>query len=61
MEVKLHVFLASALDGDEWSTPRHGPFTPKDIAPVPTEWKGWVGFISGLNVVVRIEPRLSSP
>ena len=29
VEVQLHAFLTSALDGGEWSAPRPGRFTPK--------------------------------
>jgi len=28
VEVQLHAFLTSALDGGEWSAPRPGRFTP---------------------------------
>lgn len=44
MEVKLHVFLTSALDGFKWLASRPGQFNPKEWAlvrkPVPTatEW-----------------------
>jgi len=30
----LHVFLTSALEGDEWSDSRPGRFTPRESAPV---------------------------
>jgi hypothetical protein len=33
MEVYLHVFLTSALDGSEWSASRPDPFTPGVRAP----------------------------
>jgi hypothetical protein len=32
VEVQLHAFLNSALDGDEWSTSRPGRFTPRERA-----------------------------
>jgi len=35
MEVWLHVFLTSALDGDEWSASRPSRFTPGKEPPVP--------------------------
>jgi hypothetical protein len=36
LETKLHAFLASALDGGEWSASGSGPFTPwSKIPPVP--------------------------
>jgi hypothetical protein len=28
VEVELHLFLISALDGNEWSASQFGPFTP---------------------------------
>jgi hypothetical protein len=31
-EVKIHIFLTSALTGGEWSASRPGRFTPTDIA-----------------------------
>ena len=34
MEVKLHIFLTSALDGFEWLASRPGHFNPKEGAPV---------------------------
>jgi hypothetical protein len=34
MEVKLHIFLTSALDGFEWLASRPGHFKPKEWAPV---------------------------
>jgi hypothetical protein len=37
------LYLTSALDGDAWSAPRPGRFTPKEIVP-STHWiGGWVG------------------
>jgi len=48
VEVKLHAFLISAIDGDEWSASRLGRFTPS------THWiRGWVGPIAGLDAVVK--------
>jgi hypothetical protein len=42
VEVKLHAFLTSALDGDEWSASRPGRFTPRERVP-STHWiGGWV-------------------
>jgi hypothetical protein len=32
VEVQLHAFLTSALDGGEWSASRPGHFTPKERA-----------------------------
>jgi hypothetical protein len=33
VEVQLHAFLTSALDGGEWSASRPGRFTPVERAP----------------------------
>jgi hypothetical protein len=42
VEVELHIFLTSTLDGDEWSASRPGSFTPGDAAPVPIVLEaGW--------------------
>jgi hypothetical protein len=35
VEVYLHEFSTSALDGGEWLAPRPGHFTPGERAPVP--------------------------
>jgi hypothetical protein len=44
-------FLASALDGDEWSDSRPGRFTPGERVP-ETHWiGGWVGLRTALDVV----------
>jgi hypothetical protein len=53
MEVDLHAFVTSALDGGEWSASRHGRFTPREIAP-GTHWiGGWVGTRAGLDTEVN--------
>jgi len=42
MEVQLHAFLTSALDGGTLSASRSGCFTPRETAP-DTYWTGgWV-------------------
>jgi hypothetical protein len=42
MEVKLHAFLTSALDGGEWSASRPASYTPRERVP-GTHWiGGWV-------------------
>jgi hypothetical protein len=33
VEVQLHAFLTSALDGGEWSASRPGRFTPQGMNP----------------------------
>jgi len=49
VETELHVFLTSALHGDEWSASRPGRFTPD------TPWKrGWVGPRAGLDTEVPL-------
>lgn len=42
-ETHLHSFFASALDADEWSTPRFGRFTIR-VSAVGTHW---IGVLSG--------------
>jgi hypothetical protein len=43
MEVYLHAFLTSALDGGEFSVSRPGRFTPEDIA-LDIYWiREWMG------------------
>jgi len=51
VEVKLHTFLISTLDGGEWSASRR--FTPRERAP-GTHWiGGWVGPRAGLDTLMR--------
>jgi hypothetical protein len=53
VEVQLHAFLTSALDGGEWSTSRPDRFTPGERAP-GTHWiGGWVGSRAVLDAVVK--------
>jgi len=48
MEVELHAFLTSELDGGEWSVLHPGCFTPG------THWRrGWVGPRAGLDTVAK--------
>jgi hypothetical protein len=70
MDVQIHIFLTSALDGGEWSATRLYRFTPGKRAP-GTHWiGGWVGSRAGLDDVEKIidptgtrtrTPRSSSP
>jgi hypothetical protein len=70
VEVKIHAFLNSALDGVEWLALRPSSFTHKERAP-GTHWIGsWVGPRADLDVVVKRKipnpcrdsnPRSSSP
>jgi hypothetical protein len=41
VEVELHAFLTSAVDGGEWLVSQHGRFTPGIKSPA-THWIGWV-------------------
>jgi len=43
MEVRLHAFLTSALDGGEWSVSRPGHFNPRERASGTLWLGGWVG------------------
>jgi hypothetical protein len=53
VEIYLHAFLTSALDGGEWSASRPGRFTRRERAP-GTHWKGgWMGPRTGLDAVVK--------
>jgi hypothetical protein len=53
VDVQIHIFLASALVGGEWSASRPCRFTPGERAP-GTQWiGGWVGPRAGLNDVEK--------
>jgi hypothetical protein len=52
VEVYLHAFLSSALDGGEWSASRPGRFTPRERAPGTHCIGGWVGPRAVLEAVV---------
>jgi hypothetical protein len=53
MDVYLHAFLTSALDGGEWSASRPGRFTLRERA-AGTDWIGdWVGSRAVLDTVVK--------
>jgi hypothetical protein len=53
VEILLHAFLTSALDGGEWSASRPGHFNPRERTP-GTHWIGdWVGPSAGLDAVMR--------
>jgi hypothetical protein len=55
MEVQLHTFLSSALDGGEWSASRPGRFTPRERA-LGTHWiGGWLDPRAVLDAVVKIK------
>jgi hypothetical protein len=70
MEVQIHAFLTSALDGGEWSASRPGRFTSGETNPGTYSIWGWVGLEAGLGTLKGrkeslplqgIEPRSSSP
>jgi hypothetical protein len=49
MEIQMHVFLTSTLDGGEWLDSRPGRFTPEETAPDIHLIEGWVGPRTDLN------------
>jgi hypothetical protein len=49
MEVKLHAFLISALDKDEWPDSCFDRFTPEENAPVTHLIGVWMGSGSSLD------------
>jgi hypothetical protein len=42
VDVYIHVFLLSAIDGVEWPFSHPCPFTPRERAPFTTWIGGWV-------------------
>jgi hypothetical protein len=53
VDVKIHIFLTSALAGGEWSASRPGRFTPRERAH-STHWiGGWVDSRAGLDDVEK--------
>jgi hypothetical protein len=53
VEIQLHAFLTSALDGSEWSASCPGHFIPRERTP-GTIWIGdWVGPRAVLDAVVK--------
>jgi hypothetical protein len=53
VEVYLHAFLITALDGGELSASRPVSLNPRERAPGTHRIGGWVGPRAGLNVVVN--------
>jgi hypothetical protein len=49
VDVKVHIFLTSALAGGEWSASRLGRFTPGERAPGSHWIGGWVDPRAGLD------------
>jgi len=61
VEVYLHAFLTSALDGDDWSASHHDRFTPWEIAYNTICTWGWVGPRAGLDAVANTEIPIIAP
>jgi hypothetical protein len=53
MEVWLHEFLTSVVDGGEWSASRPGRFTSRERAHGTDLMGGWVGPRDGLDAVAK--------
>jgi hypothetical protein len=53
VEVYLHAYLNSALDGGEWSASRPGRFTPRERVPGTHGIGGWVDQRACLDAVVK--------
>jgi hypothetical protein len=61
MEVQLHAFLTSALDGGDWSASRPDLFTAGKRIP-GTHWVGgWVGQSADLEAVAKREIPFPAP
>jgi hypothetical protein len=55
VEIQLHPFSTSALDGGEWSASRPCRFTQDELAP-GTHWiGGWLGPRTGLEAMEKKE------
>jgi hypothetical protein len=52
LEVKLHVFLSSAIGSGEWSGSRTGRFTPGERGPYTLRKGGWADTKAGLAIPV---------
>jgi len=60
VEIEIHAFLTSALDGGEWSASHSSHFTHRVRAHI--HWiGGWVGSRTGQDVVVVIKKIPSLP
>jgi hypothetical protein len=58
VEVWLHIFLTSALDGGDWSASLSGRFTSRERATGSHWIGGWVGPRAGSDAMVK---RILSP
>jgi hypothetical protein len=61
VEVYLHAFLTSPLDGGEWSASRPGRFTTGVRAPAIHWMIGWVGPRAGLDTAARRKNVIIAP
>jgi hypothetical protein len=61
MEVWLHPFLTSALDGDEWSASRPRHFTCGERAPGAYRIGGWVGPRASLDAEAKRKKSVPLP
>jgi hypothetical protein len=55
VEVKLHAFLISALDVEDWLPSRHGHFTTAESAIAPRLFGGWEEPGVGTKIMERIK------
>jgi len=60
VEVQLHAFLTSALDGGEWSALRPGCFISEE-GTLGTRWTDWVSSSDGLDTVAKRKRSPSTP
>jgi len=60
VEVLLHAFLTSALEGDVWLASRPGRFTPGEV-PRYQLMAGWLGSGAGLDSVMMTNYPLDTP
>jgi hypothetical protein len=56
VEVQVHTFLTSVLDGGEWSASRPSRFTPRERVPGNHWIGGWLGPRGGLDAMVKKFP-----
>jgi hypothetical protein len=69
VEVQLHSFLTSALDGGPWPTFKLRPLYPRERTPVPTEQQAkWapepfrcIGKEKNLSILPGVEPQTVRP
>jgi hypothetical protein len=49
VDIYIHIFLTSALAGDQWLASRPSRFTPGKEPPVPIGYEGWGDPRAGLD------------